>query len=145
MTTFPIEIELVTRIGGVRNLYTITVEDKSIINLQHYVGRNETVDFEGNRELKQDEINFLVLMLSDMKIPLLSPQTLDEINPNSDNYHFKLETELLNLSILWDEGEDQNSYLKLNEIRDFIIRLIKPPEEKGLDDDALVCKVKPKK
>ena len=145
MTTFPIEIELVTRIGGVRNLYTITVEDKSIINLQHYVGRNETVDFEGNRELKQDEINFLVLMLSDMKIPLLSPQTLDEINPNSDNYHFKLETDLLNLSILWDEGEDENSYLKLNEIRDFIIRLIKPPEEKDLDDDALVCKVKSKK
>jgi len=142
MTNIPIEIELVTRISGVRNLYTITVEDKSIINLQHYIGRNEIVDFEGNRELKQNEIDCLVSMLCNMKIPLLSPQILDEINPNADNYHFKLETELLNLSILWDTGEDQNSYLKLNEIRDFIIRLIKPPEEKGLDDDALVCKVK---
>ena len=112
MTNIPIEIELVSRISGIRNLYTITVEDKSIIKLQHYAGRNETVDFEDKRELEKNEIDFLVSMLCDMKIPLVSPQTSDEINPNADNYYFKLETELLNLSILWDEGEDQNSYIQ---------------------------------
>ncbi len=136
MNNIPIEIELVTRKSGIRNLYTITVEDKSIIKLQHYAGRNETADFEGRRELEKDEIDFLESMLCDLKIPLVSPQKLDEINPNADNYHFKLETELLNLSILWDAGEEQNSYIQLNEIREFIMRLIKPPEEKGLDDDA---------
>jgi hypothetical protein len=139
MINIPIEIKLITRTSGVRNLYGIIVEDKSIIELKHYVGRNETPDFEESRELNIDEIRVLMSMLSNMKLPLVIPQTIDEIDFRADNYQINLETELLNLSVIWDEGEDQNSYTQLNEIRDFIIRLIKPPEEKGLDN--LVCKV----
>jgi len=142
MINIPIEIKLITRTSGVRNLYGITVEDKSLIELKHYVGRNETPDFEESRELNKDEIGVLMSMLSNMKLPLVIPQTIDEIDFRADNYQINLETELLNLSIIWDEGEDQNSYTQLNEIRDFIIRLIKPPDEKGLDD--LVCEVQPK-
>jgi hypothetical protein len=129
MDNIPIEVRLRTSVNKAREVYCISTESESISTFECYLDRGDIPDYSNQRVLNLDEVARLMSMLLNMKIPLAAQQLISEVDFNADNFTLWIETNRLNLFVVWDAGEDQNPYIQLNELKNYIIQLLRPKDD----------------
>ena len=129
MNNIPIKVDLHTSIYGVRGVHSISTESVSKIRFEYYLERGDAPDYSDERLLNLDEVTRLMSMLENLKIPLACEQPILEVDFKADNFSLRLETNKCIFTVVWDAGEDQNPYIQLNELKNYIIQLLRPKDD----------------